>query len=492
MEIKYFVYCRKSSEAKDRQALSIEAQKRELTEFADKNGLKIIQIFEESQSAYKLGRPVFDKMMRLCQEGIANGILTWKPDRLARNALDGGRIIQALDDKILQEIRTPYEIFRQEDNRMMLYVLFGMSNDFSRQISSNVKRGNRQKYARGEFCGRAPVGYLNAKVGDSRNIIPDPLKAPLVVKTFEEYATGKYSVLQTLSFVHSWELTSVTGRKFLKSEIYRLLKCPVYYGIFQHGGEYHQGSYKPLISKALFNRVQEILKDRSKPRKQNWIHTYKGLIKCPECGCAITAETKVKHYKRTDRNASYTYYRCTRRRGFCSQPAITEEELEAMLRKYTSKISIDKEVWDLGIKLLKAKNASEFETHQKVKFQLETELNKVDKSLEKLLTLRLNEEITGEEYLEQKKIFMERKVELQQKVADRDKTTGSWLELAETFFETAFHAREIMESKDVTAKRDLIRAIGSNLFLNDKKLEFSFKKPYDVLLKTSIRSNVQG
>ena len=96
-KIKYFIYCRKSSEAKDRQVLSIEAQTRELQEFADKNGLKIIQVFEEAQSAYKLGRPIFDRMMKLCGEGIANGILTWKPDRLARNALDGERVIQALE-----------------------------------------------------------------------------------------------------------------------------------------------------------------------------------------------------------------------------------------------------------------------------------------------------------------------------------------------------------------------------------------------------------
>lgn len=491
-KIKYFVYCRKSSEAKDRQVLSIEAQIRELKEFADKNGLKIVQVFEEAQSAYKLGRPIFDKMMKLCGEGIANGILTWKPDRLARNALDGGRLIQALDDKVLQEIRTPYEIFKQEDNRMMLYVLFGMSNDFSRQISANVKRGNRQKYARGEFCGRAPVGYLNAEVGDSRNIIPDPVKAPLVRRAFEEYATGRYSVMQILKFVHSWGLTSVNGKKFFKSEIYRLLKCPVYYGLYQHGKEFHKGSYEPLISKSLYDQMQNVLANRSKPRKQDWVHAYKGLLNCPECGCAITAETKVKNYKRTNRTASYTYYRCTKRRGKCSQSAITEQELEEMLREYIYKISIDKEVWDLGIKLLKAKHASEFEMHHKAKFQFEVELDKIDKSLEKLLEFRLNEEITAEEYSSQKKIFIDKKLELKERIEDRDHSTSNWLELAENFFETAFHAREIMESDNVEAKRNLVRTVGWNLFLKDKKLQFSFKKPYDVLLQPEMRENVQG
>jgi site-specific DNA recombinase len=493
-KIKYFIYCRKSSEARDRQAISIESQHRELQEYATSHNLKIIEVFEESQSAYKLGRPIFKKMMDLCKEGIANGILTWKTDRLARNAEDGGRVIQNLDDKVLLEIRTPFEVYKHEDNRMMLYVLFGMNNDFSRQISANVKRGNRQKYARGEFLGGfAPVGYIRAKVGLSRNIAPDPAKAPLVKKAFEEYATGKYSVLQLWKIITDWGLTSVTGRKFVRSEVYRLLSSPVYYGVFKHGGEFHQGSYEPLISKELFDQVQAILHNRSKPRKQDWVHIYKGLLKCPECGCAITAETKVKNYKRTNRTASYTYYRCTKRRGKCSQPAVTEQELEKMLREYIGKISIDREVWELGIKLLKAKNAKEIELNIGRKEQLELESSRIERASSQLLTMRLNEEITADEYAANKKTLMDRKIGVKEKLEDREQNANNWLELAEGFFETAFNAREIMESdKNMAAKRELVRTVGWNLFLRDKKLEFSFKKPYDILLKPQIRRDVQG
>lgn len=489
---KYFIYCRKSSEARDRQALSIEAQRRELMEFATKNNLHIVEVFEESKSAYKLGRPIFERMIQLCEEGVANAILTWKPDRLARNARDGGRVIQALDDKVLQEIRTPYEIFRQEDNRMMLYVLFGMSNDFSRQISANVKRGNRQKYERGEFLGRAPIGYLNAKVGNSRNIVPDPIKAPLIQQLFTEYSTGKYSVMQILQMAHDLGLTSVTGREIVKSEMYRHLRCPVYYGLYQHGGEYHQGSYEPIISKSLFDKVQSVLDNKAKPRKQNWVHAYKGLIKCAGCGCAITAETKRKYYKRTDRIASYTYYRCTRRRGRCDEPGVTEPELEALLLENISKIVIDREVWALGIKLLRARNEKEFELHYKITEQLEKEIAVIDESLEKLLTMRLNEEITKDEYAKQKKNFIDKQLQLKEKLADREHSTSNWLELAENFFETAYHAREIMESEDMEAKRNLVKTVGWNLILRGGNLEFSFRKPYDVLLKPEMRSDVQG
>ncbi len=492
--LRYIIYTRKSSEARDRQALSIEAQVRELKEYAQRNGLQVVgEPFEESQSAFKLGRPIFDKMMRLFEEGVANAVLTWKPDRLARNAIDGGRVIQAVDDKVLLEIRTPYEIFRHEDgSRMMLYLVFGMSNDFSRQISSNVKRGNRQKYERGEFLGRAPNGYINGKIGISRNIIPDKEKAPLVRRMFEEYATGKYSVSAVAEMAQEWGLTSVTGKTLYKSEVYKLLCCPVYYGVYQHAKEFHQGSYEPLIDKELFDKVQGILRNKSKPRKQNWAHAYVGLMRCAGCGCAITATTKVKQYKRTNREASYTYYHCTKRRGKCSQPPITEYELEEMLNENLSKVYIDREIWELGIKLLKEKNRHELEATLDVRTKLELEFSAIEKKLSRLIDLRVSEEISQAEYAERKKIFIERKLRLKSQVEDREQSTNSWLELAEKFFETAFHAREVIESDDMEAKRELVRTVGWNLLLRERKLEFSFRKPYDILLQPEIRKNVQG
>jgi DNA invertase Pin-like site-specific DNA recombinase len=192
--LRYIIYVRKSQEARDRQALSLESQIRELQEYAKREGLIIVEIIQEAQSAYKPGRPKFARALELCRNGVANAILVWKPDRISRNAQDGGAFIQAMDDGIIKELRTPFECFRAKDNRMMLYIHFGMSNDYSRQISANVKRGYRQKYERGEYCSQAPLGYLNAKVGSSRNIIPDPNTAPLIKRLFEAYATESLSL----------------------------------------------------------------------------------------------------------------------------------------------------------------------------------------------------------------------------------------------------------------------------------------------------------
>ena len=87
--MKYFIYCRKSSEEEERQALSIESQLQELREYAEQKGLMVVKEFIESRSAKKPGRPIFNQMLEAIERCEADGILAWQPDRLSRNSVDG-------------------------------------------------------------------------------------------------------------------------------------------------------------------------------------------------------------------------------------------------------------------------------------------------------------------------------------------------------------------------------------------------------------------
>lgn len=493
IDLKYFVYSRRSQDDKNRQVLSIEAQNRELKEFAEKEGIRIVGKFEESQSAFKPGRPVFKEMLDRLEASEANALLVWKADRLSRNALDGAKLIQALDDGVLQEIKTPYECFKREENRIMLYILFGMSNDFSRQISSNVKRGNRQKYERGEYIGLAPLGFLNTKIGNFKNIAPDPEKAPLVIKAFEEFSTGKYSLSKFCEVLDKdWGLKTRRGKKISKSNLHSILTTSAYYGIYKHGGELHEGSYQSLITKPLFDKVQEVLKNRSKPRSLTHKFAFTGLGKCKNCGAAITATEKFKHYKRTKRDAQYVYYHCSRRKGTCNEATLTVDEMENQLGNYLEKITIDEEVWRLGLKLLQEKHAEEIKLNSRLRKQWQQKFNSIQDDLDRLLKLRMREEITAEEYLTQKKTFLSEQTKVKERLRDNEEGSLTWLELAEKFFNTAYQAREMLNSDDLDDKRKAVTDVGWNLALKKKKIKFSFKQPFDVLLQPQYRTNVHG
>jgi len=123
--IKYIAYCRKSTDEADRQILSIEAQISELKEFAKREKLKIVDFFTEAKTAKKPGREKFEQMLKLIEKGEANGILSWHADRLARNSVDGGKIIYLLDTGKLQSLKFPTLWFENTpQGKFMLSIAF--------------------------------------------------------------------------------------------------------------------------------------------------------------------------------------------------------------------------------------------------------------------------------------------------------------------------------------------------------------------------------
>ena len=105
---KYFLYARKSTEDDDKQVMSIEAQLFELREYARRENLCILREYTEAKSAKSPGREVFNEMV-LCIEAYREpiGVICWRPDRLARNSVDGGKIIHMIDRGLIRSLKFP-------------------------------------------------------------------------------------------------------------------------------------------------------------------------------------------------------------------------------------------------------------------------------------------------------------------------------------------------------------------------------------------------
>ena len=288
--MKYILYARKSTEEDDRQVLSIEAQLVELKEFAAKEKLEIVTSFQEAKTAKEPGRMKFAEMLSFLEKGKAEGILSWHPDRLARNSVDGGKIIHFVDRGLIRSLKFPTFWFEPTPQGLfMLNIAFGQSKYFVDNLRENVKRGLRQKIRNGVWPGWAPVGYLNNP--KTRGIDVDHNKAPKVAKIFELYATGNYTLHSLANWCKENGLRGNLNKSLVIANIQKNLQNIFYLGLMKWKGEIFEGKHEPIISKKLFDKCQEVMAKRGKVqevRKHNF--AFLGLLKCASCGCSITGE----------------------------------------------------------------------------------------------------------------------------------------------------------------------------------------------------------
>src|SRR3989338_5193830 len=306
---KYFLYARKSTEDDDHQIMSIEAQLFELHEYARKENLEILEEFQESKSAKKPGRELFGEMMTRIERGEANGIIAWHPDRLARNSVDGGRVIYLVDTEQIAFLRFPTFWFEPTpQGKFMLQVAFGQSKYYSDNLVENINRGIRQKLRRGEWLTLAPFGYVNNP--KTRTIEPHPTKSKIVARAFEEFAKGTHTLKSLSEFLAELGIETKNRTPLAKASVHRMLTNKAYLGFVAHKGEYFDGRFEPILSLTIFEAVQEILKRKAKPRKSKQRHNFPftGLLTCAECGSAITAQFAHGN------GGTYRYYRCKRDR----------------------------------------------------------------------------------------------------------------------------------------------------------------------------------
>lgn len=251
--MKYFAYCRKSSEGEERQALSIPAQIDEIKRvFGDVQDMEITEWFEEKMSAKAPGRPVWAAMIKRIEKGEADGIVAWHPDRLARNSVDGGWIIHLLDRRVLKDLKfVSYSYEHSPQGMFMLQIMFGQSKYYVDALSVNVKRGRRKKIALGWHPGLAPIGYLNDKA--SSTIIPDPERFEIVRRMWDLLLTGAYNPAQLHQLaVEQWGLRmplriKTGGGVVALATVYRMFSNPFYAGVIVAMYEHRARRSEPRI-----------------------------------------------------------------------------------------------------------------------------------------------------------------------------------------------------------------------------------------------------
>ena len=468
--IKYIAYCRKSTDEKEKQVLSIESQVEELKEFATKEKLHVVCFLTESRTAKSLGRPVFEEVIQKIEKGEANAILSWHPDRLARNSVDGGKIVYLLDTGKLLDLKFPTFWFdNTPQGKFMLSIAFGQSKYYVDNLSENVKRGNRQKLRKGILPNKAPYGYLNEP--RLRTIEIDPVKSKIVRKAFELFAEGESSFADLARFFQKFGITRYSGKMLHLDTVKRILSNKFYIGIINFGGETYEGTHKLFIPSEIFGKVQKILESREHPKNKKHNFTFLGLVRCTECGCAITAEVKHKCYPTTRGNVDYIYYRCTKKKTDCSQNYLREELLEQQLRAIVEKSSLPESWAKLWLERLNKEGTEERATSENQVTKFSSEVQEIDKKLDRLLEGYLDQIVDPNVYQQKKNELVELKIKLKEKMIEISKNGSEWLGLMGEFIEVAATAAKIARAKHNGEELSFFaKKVGSDYSLNNRRL----------------------
>lgn len=453
---KYFGYIRVSTSKQGEKGVSLQEQQEAITRYAQRNGLEITEWFEEQQTAAKRGRPTFARMLSLLQKGQADGVVIHKIDRSARNLKDWADLGELIDHGIDVHFVNESLDLTSRGGRLSADIQAVVAADYIRNLREETLKGFYGRLKQGLYPLGAPLGYLDRGKGNPKEI--DPVKGPLVLKAFELYATGRYSLESLLAELTQMGLRNKRGNLLCRNSLSVVLNNYFYTGLMhiRKTGETFPGLHEPLITKSLFYRVQDMLagKGRNKGLKHRFL--FRRLLKCSRCGSTMVGE----------RQKGHVYYRCHTRD--CSTKGIREETVEAALVEQLRLLRFrEQEQCYLRERISQLK--ANAHSHREEAIQAtQLRLSQVKDRLGRLTDAFLDGDI-------EKRLFQDRKTDLLLQLKDLEdqlsRFQNDWEPIPdrlEKFLEFAESAQQCYERGSKEEKRDLVNSLTSNRVIDGK------------------------
>lgn len=360
-----------------------------------------------------------------------------------------------------------------------------MAKNYIDNLSEETRKGMTEKAEQGIYPSFAPLGYVNVESNGKRSIAPDPTLAPLVRQLFEWYATGLYSLLEISQKIREEGLNyRKTEARIPKSVVHKILKNPIYYGDFIWAGKEYRGKFEPIISKELYDRVQEVMVDkgnrRTRQQKHDW--AFQGMLSCGHCGCAITAELKKQRY---------VYYPCTGYKGKCPEKYIREEEIARQFGEALKAIQLDGEVLDWIKTDLKGSHEAERLHHSEAIKSLQDHYQRLQNRPDAMYVDKLDGAISQSFFEEKSVHWRKEQDEILRRIEKHQGANQTYLEEGCRILELSQHAVILYEKQNSHEKRRLLNFVLSNSIWKDGKLIPNYRKPFDLLAVTNLEYQKQ-
>ena len=492
--MKAVILARVSTKEQEEDGKSILAQIDRLKGYCDRKGLEVIKQYEIIESSTRGVRKDFN--------GMIDFIVSQKQKIvLVADAVD--RVQRSFKESVLlEELRRKGQIdlhFMREGliideesrgSQIMMWDFAVMSaKSYVLSLSDNVRRSVDYKLKNGEWIGRAPVGYLNAKdpVSGNNIIIVDSQRSYLIQKAFELYSTGTYSVGGIATMLKKEGLVNSLPphRPMVQSQIHKVLQNPFYYGQMLCKGALYKGKYEPIIDKELFDKCQAVREGwNKKPFKYaSKPYVLRGLVQCAHCGCLISFDTKKK---------KHVYGSCSKYKGECGAVRVKEEDLLAQIADLFSNLCIPED----KLVELKDRLQTSYEAKEKVHTieiaGLRCEYDSLQRQLGILFDMRLQESITQNEYDKKAVELKDRQYKIDAKLKQYTEADGNFIVTVSYLLDLASRARDLFLSSKVDQKRKLISFVLSNVSLEGKKLVYKLNEPFDAIVQANKELNWLG
>jgi site-specific DNA recombinase len=468
-EVRYLLYARKSTDREDKQLYSINDQINICKKIATERGITIVEIIEESRSAKTAGnRPAFQAMVKRIRSGEIGGIITWHPDRLARNAVDGGWIMDMLDQKILKDLifASGYNFDNTPEGKFMLSMIFSQAKYYTDKLSHEVTEKFIVRREAGQWLSLAPEGYLNYRdpVTGRKSVIEDPERFPILQKAFDLILIGM-SPLQVLSILNDkWgyrcrPYRNHPARFLTPKHFYRVLENPFYMGQCRFEDTTYPGVHPKMITAAEFEKVQHLLgRSISSNRRRTHDFLFTGRIRCGQCGAMITASLAKGN----------VYYHCTNMKKICDRKGVRENEIEENILSVLSSLEVPQPFVDFMQGCIQASTPRILESDEATRKRLQEAMKRKEDALQRLLDLRLEGLLTNDE-------FQDKRSSLQAEIATLDaekQQTGESMEVvterATKFLSLASQSHQAYLAGPTEAKRSILSQVVQSMKLVPK------------------------
>lgn len=467
--IGYIGYIRVSTAKQGVHGVSLQEQRDAISRYADRHNISVIRWLEERETAAKRGRPVFMEMLRLLRRGRAKGVIIHKLDRGVRNLKDWADVGDLVDAGVEVHFANEELDLHSRGGRLAADIQAVVAADYIRNLREETRKGFYGRLKQGFYPIQAPIGYLNNGGGKAKTI--DPERGPMVRQAFELYATCAYSLDTLAEEMERRGLRTQKGKVVSVTALSLLLNNPFYIGVMRiwKTGEMFPGVHEPLISHALFNRVQEILSGKAFRSPQRHSYLFRRLLTCAFCGYSLIGEKQKGH----------VYYRC-QTKG-CKTKCVREEAVESELRACLTRINLnaDELRW-FKAAALKARQsrASERESRRK---GLSLQLEQIKDRLSRLTDAFLDGSVDKEIYTDRKNALLVEQKRLEDAVVNFSAHDESELNEFEKNLELAGMALWSHEIANHEEKRRLVEILTSNRTVHGKSIVFEPSNPFRII-----------